>query len=260
MEPGRADVMRKTIPFVVKNLFARGRTRGRVVMVVGMHRSGTSVLAGSLQRAGLDLGRCSTWNRYNRRGNRENQEVVAFHEGLLARRGCSWHRPPAAGVSWTSAERREAARIIDSFRGSACWGFKDPRATFFHEGWTEAVPHLEFVGIFRHPSAVAASLDAREQMPTTDAVMTWTAYNRRLLTLHRERPFPLLCFDDDEAALHRQIDHAALALGLRPLGRNRFYAGELKHHAPADRPLPPEATALYEALRARQRHRAEVAA
>jgi hypothetical protein len=252
--------MRSTIPIVLGNLFARGRSRGRVVMVVGMHRSGTSVLAGSLQQAGLDLGRCSTWNRHNRRGNRENPEVMAFHEGLLARQGCAWHRPPGTVVPWTSADRREAARIIDSFRGSACWGFKDPRATFFHEGWTEAVPHLEFVGIFRHPSAVAASLDARERMPAADAIRTWTAYNRRLLTLHRERPFPLLCFDDDEAALHRQIDHAALALGLRPLGRNRFYAGELKHHAPADRPLPPEATALYEALRARQRHRAEVAA
>lgn len=253
-------MIRIPFPAVVRNPFALGQPRGRAVMVVGMHRSGTSVLAGSLQQAGLDLGRCSTWNKYNQRGNRENQEIVAFHERLLSRHACAWHRPPETVVPWTSADRRAAARIIASFRGSACWGFKDPRATFFHEGWRGLLPGLEFIGIFRHPSAVAASLAAREEMPAADAFRIWTAYNLRVLRLHRERPFPLLCFDDDAESLHRQIDRAAVGLGLRPVGEGRFYADELKHHAAADGDVPREAAELYDVLRARQRVHPGVAA
>lgn len=248
------------IPDFVRSTLAPRRPPGHAVMVVGMHRSGTSVLAGSLQQAGLDLGRCSTWNKYNQKGNRENLAIVAFHDRLLARQGCAWHRPPESVVPWTSADRRAAGRIIASFRRSARWGFKDPRATFFHEGWQELLPDLDFVGIFRHPSAVAESLRAREEMPEADAFRIWTAYNRRLLALHRERPFPLLCFDDDEESLHRQIDRAAVALGLRRLANDRFFTGELKHHAPAAASLPREAVDLYDALRARQRLDAEVAA
>lgn len=231
-----------------------GGRRARAVMVLGMHRSGTSMLAGSLQQAGLELGPCSTWNEFNRRGNREHPGVVAFHERLLARQGAAWHAPPASVQPWTPSEHRAAVRIIRSFRGAACWGFKDPRATFFHEGWRDLLPDLQFVGIFRHPSAVAASLDARGGMATSDAIRIWLAYNRRLRDLHRERPFPLLCFDDDEDTLHRQIDSAAVTIGLRPLGRDRFFTHELKHHAAAAVAMPSEAAALYTTLRQLQQN------
>ena len=244
----------------VWNRLAARRRGGRAVMVLGMHRSGTSMLAGSLEQAGLELGPCSTWNEFNRRGNREHPEIVAFHERLLARRGAAWHMPPASVGRWTRAERRAADRIIASFHGSGCWGFKDPRATLFHEGWRERLPGLAFVGIFRHPSAVAASLQVRGGMPEADAVRLWLVYNRRLLALHREQPFPLLCFDDDVDTLHRQIDAAASGLGLRPIGHDRFFTHELKHHLPATAALPREATDLYDTLRQRQQGFREAAA
>ena len=40
----------------------------RLIAVLGMHRSGTSYLAGSLQEAGLILGDCHTWNKHNEKG------------------------------------------------------------------------------------------------------------------------------------------------------------------------------------------------
>jgi hypothetical protein len=245
-------MIRIAMPTIVRRSWPFQRSHGQAVMVVGMHRSGTSFLAGSLQLAGLELGRCSTWNRFNQRGNRENQEVVAFHDGLLARHGCAWHSPPPAAVPWNSAERKAASRIVASFRGVPAWGFKDPRATLFHEGWRALVPDLSFVGIFRHPSAVAESLRSREEMPAADALRIWAAYNRRLLALHEERPFPLLCFDDDEATLHEQLDRVATTLGLRPVGPDRFFTGDLKHHDPVAVSLPPAIADLYDKLRSRQ--------
>ena len=55
----------------------------KVICVLGMHRSGTSCLVGSLQKAGLHLGKHHTWNRYNRKGNRENQDIVDLNRAVL---------------------------------------------------------------------------------------------------------------------------------------------------------------------------------
>ena len=58
-------------------------TENLILAVLGMHRSGTSALIGSLQAAGLHLGKHNTWNAHNLKGNRENNDIVQLHEELL---------------------------------------------------------------------------------------------------------------------------------------------------------------------------------
>jgi len=45
---------------------------GRPMLILGMHRSGTSCLAGCLQAAGLISGEVNIQAMYNAKGNREN--------------------------------------------------------------------------------------------------------------------------------------------------------------------------------------------
>lgn len=220
------------------------------VMVLGMHRSGTSFLTGSLQLAGLDLGKHSTWNRHNRQGNRENPDIMAFHDMVLARRGAAWDNPPPEPVVWTTAESREAAAILACYDADR-WGFKDPRALLMTAAWESMLPSVAFIGIFRTPAAVAASLAARGRMQFPRALELWADYNTRLLALHRRRTFPLLCFDDPEPVLHQRLDRALHAVGLEPLGDRRFFTAELKHHGNPPAPLPPAIDRLYRELRAR---------
>ena len=129
-----------------------------------MHRSGTSFLTGSLQQAGLELGKHSTWNPHNLKGNRENLDIVGFHDRVLAARGFAWDNPPDAPIRWSDAEFAEARALIDDYREVPRWGFKDPRAILVIEGWQQLLPSLGYVGIFRHPQAVAQSLDARARL------------------------------------------------------------------------------------------------
>ncbi|MCP1648316.1 MULTISPECIES: sulfotransferase family protein [Pseudomonas aeruginosa group] len=221
-----------------------------VLMVVGMHRSGTSFLTGSLQEAGLELGKHSTWNPHNLKGNRENTDIVAFHDAMLAERGAAWDNPPAMAPQWTPAEYAAARELISGYDGVKRWGFKDPRALLAVEGWQELLPNLRFVGIFRHPSAVADSLQARGGMPREQALGLWKAYNSRLLELHGRVKFPVLCFDQDEDSLHRQLDEVLRGFGLEPPATERFFSSELKHHRHGDEKLTPELDALYQALKA----------
>lgn len=221
-----------------------------VLTVVGMHRSGTSFLTGSLQQAGLELGKHSTWNPHNLKGNRENGDIVAFHDALLGARGFAWDNPPNDAIHWTDEEYSAARQLIASYDGAKRWGFKDPRALLAMEGWQRLLPDMRFVGIFRHPSAVADSLHARGGMPREQALGLWQAYNQRLLALHRRNPFPVLCFDEDEHTLHRKLDEVMGGYGLVPPQEDRFFSSDLKHHQGVQEPLSAELETTYTALRA----------
>src|SRR5262245_42923170 len=135
-----------------------------IVAILGMHRSGTSCLAGSLQQRGLNLGTVFTANPHNLKGNRENAEIMALNDEVLGFSDGAWDRPPST-LKWTRAhgERRDA--IVDRVTGDGiASGFKDPRTLLTLPFWQESGAGFRFAGTFRHPALVARSLDARNHM------------------------------------------------------------------------------------------------
>jgi len=216
-----------------------------------MHRSGTSCLTGSLQEAGLQLGDCHTWNPFNLKGNRENQAFVDLHDAILEANGGGWDNPPAK-VSWSEQHLAMARELLAAHAHLPVMGFKDPRTLLVLGGWQQLDPNMEFVGIFRHPNAVAASLARRSKMDRKQALMLWYEYNRRLLRAFRRAPFPVLCFDVPEREFQQHLGGVIKTLGLDPadVGEN-FYDGELKNfdHQSSDR-LPLKVRMLYRRLQA----------
>ena len=220
-------------------------------MIVGMHRSGTSFLTGSLQQAGLELGKFSPWNPHNLKGNRENTDFVDFHDSILEARGFAWDAPPPGPLIWTDEEISRGKSLIKNYEKVPHWGFKDPRASLLLDGWMTLIPHMEFVGIFRHPRNVHRSLKARSKMRAGKAFSLWSAYNRRLIELHRERPFPVLCFDEPEDVLLRKLDAVVREHGLTPVNNDQFFTPKLRHHhVDNDEPVPQELEDMYATLKA----------
>ena len=206
------------------------------VCILGMHRSGTSSLAGSLQEAGMNLGKHHTWNRFNQRGNRENQDIVDFHDSLLESNGGSWSKPPRK-LRWTSAQEQQARDIAGSFSAGSPWGFKDPRTLLVLELWRKVSPDLRLVGIFRHPLAVAKSLQRRSggRQSIEQGMQLWLNYNQRLLQERQKSAFPLLCFDQEPEAFRASLRNACESLGLpRADAAHNFYDPSLKHFDSAD--------------------------
>lgn len=222
---------------------------GIATMIVGMHRSGTSFLTGTLQQYGLELGQHSTWNPHNTRGNRENVEIVTFHESVLAARGSAWNHPPAGPVLWTDAENARALEIISGYAGLRKWGFKDPRSLLMVDNWSALLPRLNFVGIFRHPFAVARSLKKRGFTSIDDAVALWQNYNLRLLELYRRQPFPIFSFDEQPEVLLSKIESFAYGSGLTNTVEEPFFTSELRQQQPGDETLPADIEATLQSLR-----------
>jgi len=219
----------------------------RSLAVLGMHRSGTSCLAGLLEQAGVFLGPVSRANPWNLKGNHENPAILRLHEEVLNTNGGRWDAPPAA-VVWPEYLKIARDRIVRSYQGVPLWGFKDPRTLLLLDGWIEALPDLRFVGIVRHPALVAESLNRRNRFPREQGLGLWLSYNRRLLSFHRAREFPMISFDAE-----RFQDSFVCAAKALPLPSSfadlDFFDPELRRAMP-DRPvpLPDEVERLYRAL------------
>ena len=167
-----------------------------VVLVLGMHRSGTSCLAGILRRTGLDLGEAVS--AYN-----ENFAVWELHEQVLASNGLTWYHPyHDSSLTWPKASKMLRNAIIEYFtqRGNPMgWGFKDPRTVLLIDGWLEKLEHAKLVGTFRDPWQVAESLRKRDGFEHRKSYKLWHWYNSKLLELHDRFGFPLINFSNTRA-------------------------------------------------------------
>jgi len=226
----------------------------RVVAILGMHRSGTSLLAGTLQEAGLFLGDVVNSAPHNQKGNRESLPIRLLHDDLIERAGGTWDEPPPA-VDWKPIHRTLQQSIIQTFSPNDCWGFKDPRSLICLDGWLDTVPSLEMVAIFRHPEEVARSLQARNGFPLLRGMEIWEIYNKRLLEILDQRSIPLLHFGADLSLFRVQCELliSQMALPIDPDEvQYRFLDARLRHQESTKSILPGHISSLYEELL--QRH------
>ena len=162
---------------------------------------------------------------------------------------------PPTTTDWTAAHRKRRDKYIAERADLALWGFKDPRTLLLLDGWIEAIPDLELVGTFRHPAAVARSLQRRHG---TDAIEPWLdlwlAYDRHLLELVEARGFPLVDFDlpnDEYQARIRALTDELRLTG--PEGDGSFFEASLRtsqREVPGQLELPAQVDEVYQRLRA----------
>ena len=192
-----------------------------------MHRSGTSFLAGSLEAAGLNLGEVATENAHNAKGNRELKALNAFHDRALKVRGFAWDSPPDVALDFTEDEAHELRSLLSHLPSP--FGIKDPRLVLFWPGYCRLFPDATWVGIFRHPLPVAASLKSRNGFKRRKSVKLWSSYNRFLMEAYTQKPFPIVNFDASDHQLIAQVEELAHKLGLQGGRGETFFAGELRH-------------------------------
>jgi hypothetical protein len=226
-------------------------TSAGVVLMLGMHRSGTSCLAGCLENAGLNLGAASSNNDNQPRGNRELRQKDLATETMLASNGGNWRNPPSE-VTLSDDDRHSILDAVGTLRQREPCGLKDPRVLLMADAWFAMIPDARPIGCFRHPRSVAASLMARDGMSTDEALALWNEYNLKLVALHRERHFPLVEFDLSNYTdyLCSVLDVArSLALNDNPICIGSAVIAEADHHTATQTDVPETCAGTYEYLR-----------
>ncbi len=160
------------------------------VLVLGMHRSGTSALAGALEAMGFAVGPdddVMPADVGNPEGYFELLSIVRANDDLLARFGGRWDSPPDFEGDWTRSD--VANDFVDASRGAldelfedGHYVLKDPRISILLPLWRRITNDDGCaVVIVRDPLEVAASLTRRNALPTLTGLALWAAYNRAML-------------------------------------------------------------------------------
>ncbi|MDA9983054.1 sulfotransferase [Gammaproteobacteria bacterium] len=224
------------------------------IIVLGMHRSGTSLLTGCLEAAGLFLGTVNNAAPFNKKGNKENESIRELHDSILMRHGFDWKTPPDKALTWTELEKRQLLNILKPYNDiTRPWGFKDPRIIWLIEGWLEIFPGASLVAVFRHPLLVSASLANRPgglSMPINRALHLWCVTNRRILDLHHEIDFPLLEYGHGEALQSQFFEPLSAFARQHGLtgNPNEFYDSSLTNQIEPVGEITDDVLSLYEEL------------
>ena len=141
----------------------------QMTFVLGVHRSGTSLLAGGLAHLGCPLGDFQNQtNVDNPKGEFEHGAIVAFNDRLLAACGASWDNWGFDATSWDwetpamRAFRDEAAALLrECYGGAPRAAVKDPRMATLLPFWAAVLDDLGWqarhVLVIRPPAQVARS-------------------------------------------------------------------------------------------------------
>lgn len=160
------------------------------VLVLGMHRSGTSAVAGMFARAGFFPGREDELmppGEDNPAGYYENWQVYRANELVLEKLGRSWFDPPAreaqlaAQTSLLPILRAPLEDLIDGADGAPVV-LKDPRISVMLPLWEQALAgRLHPVLVVRDPIEIARSLLLRDGTPPPFGLAAWEVHMSALL-------------------------------------------------------------------------------
>lgn len=208
---------------------------GTGIVVLGMHRSGTSLTMQLLAAAGAAVGseeQLTGKGRQNPHGFFERKEVRALCDQLLHSARADWWKVLAfdpAGLAPKPVKRARLAlaKVVNELDQSPLWAIKEPRLSLLYPALSPRLGDHVCVIPLRHPVEVALSLRQRNNFPLAVGLALWEAYmrtalagtdgKRRLLVSHQR------LIADPEATIAALLNGLA-GLGVEPLRTARSAA------------------------------------
>lgn len=178
----------------------------KLVVVLGMHRSGTSAVMKALSCVGYALGdKLMPARADNPKGFFEDSDIVELNNQMLAHIGQHWFS--LSQVSGENVSALESAGFVDKalellqqkLQQHAQLAIKDPRITKLILLWQRVFARLDcpvsFVFSLRNPLSVAQSLYQRNQMPLKKGCWLWLSHNMAAAEVLREQSISIIDYD-----------------------------------------------------------------
>lgn len=237
-----------------------------MIAVTGMHRSGTSCIAGLLNKCGYELGTShpllnNNESRLdNKKGHYENIGALLINDKIIELAGGTWYNPPVmqeitlAGIKVSP----HIKRFSETFNGNL---IKIPRLCLTVALWERYCRSLyTIVYCLRSPIGVAISLKKRNGIPLEAGLRLWYEYNIRFLNECTQTPVVVVDYDNLKINFEYELTGLLEEIG-SPLTAGEildrvdgFYNGDLNHD-PTERrlieKLPGGIRRVYEILRSK---------
>lgn len=157
----------------------------KVIVVLGMHRSGTSVITRGLQVLGVELGDhlMPPFEKNNPRGFWEDVDINTLNIEMLHFLKSDWHfltpiQPSDVDMLCTNGYLQRAVELLrEKTAGENIFGFKDPRVAKLLPFWKRVFAHgqwnVSYVLVIRHPLSVCESLAKRDGLDFEKSYLLW---------------------------------------------------------------------------------------
>lgn len=232
------------------------------LIVIGMHRSGTSVLARLLNMMGVYFGpegSSTGANAENPKGFWERTEVRSLNDQVLFAAGCDWNRVARFELAKVPAEaladfRNKARRLILDMDAHRPWLIKEPRLCLLMSLWRPLLEIPVCLHVVRDPREVALSLERRNQIPVGVGKALWARYVGDSLRDAQGMPMVHVRYEDmmaNPVAEAARIHDALVDLGVGGLRMPSaaeilaFVDPALRHHNEAAASVEDEFGKLY---------------
>ncbi len=165
-----------------------------IVIIIGMHRSGTSAIAGLLHKNNIIMGEDKNFkpksNPQNPKGFYENYLFRKINDNILQKNKYdikSWDTNIPL-INHNFIDEFKMKRLINKYiKKYENWGWKDPRNCLTLHIWLSEIDKMNklkdtrIIYIFRKPEAVTKSMYNRKDTDLKTAFILWKVYNKRAL-------------------------------------------------------------------------------
>ncbi len=160
----------------------------RAILILGMHRSGTSAVGAALSVCGVDFGEhlMKATPGVNEKGFWEHIDIAEIHDQLLLELGSSWDDVRPLPPTWEKTSEAQRAMqslraVIDrDFSNIPLWGVKDPRLCRLLPLWHILLSEMDidagYVITLRHPVEVMLSLEKRDGFSQAKALHLYATH------------------------------------------------------------------------------------
>lgn len=166
--------------------------KDKTTVVLAMHRSGSSAVAGILHYLGVDMGAKHFMppSARNPKGYFEDKRFVALNERILASVGGAWNVNVSRDwIDYARDKFDDDVRDLVSGR-TGIWGWKDPRTVMTFPLYAPHLHNVLFIVVGRTGTAIANSLQARNKIPLEQGLEFATTYYQRIEELTEKFMYP----------------------------------------------------------------------
>jgi hypothetical protein len=163
-----------------------------IFVILGMHKSGTTLISQILHYSGINMGAFDRNRSYDQGNQYERKESLELNMRIL---GCNYsdHSLDVTLPIYSEIEpdqKKEIIRIIESnCRVFKNWGFKDPRTCLTFDVWKKELPDYKVIAVFRDPfenwchytKKIAWRHPVRKITQGIKALQAWYIYNSEII-------------------------------------------------------------------------------
>ena len=151
------------------------------VIVLGMHRSGSSVTSSLCHHLGVNMGKdLMNGKPDNPFGHFEDKEFVGINEKILKECGSSWDFPPSKNQLFYLKKNFSNELEVLIGKRTGTWGWKDPRTCLTIDLYFQKLKNPYFIICEREKDDIAKSLQVRNKIPLWAGKKLVQIYERRI--------------------------------------------------------------------------------